>query len=48
VSGTVIVCHGAAGGADLASGIALAAQLTRADVVERLTGSVAALAEVPA
>jgi len=33
VAGTVVVCHGAADGADLASGIALAVQLVRRDVV---------------
>ena len=36
VAGTVVVCHGAAGGEDIASGIALAARLVRADVVNRL------------
>jgi glycerol-3-phosphate acyltransferase PlsX len=36
VVGTVVVCHGAAGGADVASGIALAARLVRAEVVDRL------------
>jgi glycerol-3-phosphate acyltransferase PlsX len=36
VSGTVVVCHGAADGADVASGIALAARLVRGDVVARL------------
>jgi len=37
VAGTVVVCHGAARGADVASGIALAARLVRDDVVARLT-----------
>jgi len=36
VAGTVVVCHGAASGADIASGIALAARLVRTDVVGRL------------
>jgi glycerol-3-phosphate acyltransferase PlsX len=39
VSGTVVVCHGAATGTDLAAGIALAAQLHR-------RGAVAAIAEL--
>lgn len=39
VAGTVVVCHGAASGADLAAGIALAAELHRRD-------SVAAMAEL--
>ncbi len=34
VAGTVVVCHGAAGAADLASGIALAARLHRTELVE--------------
>jgi len=37
VAGTVVVCHGAARGADVASGIALAARLVRDDVVARLS-----------
>lgn len=41
VSGTVVICHGAASGADLASGIALAARLHREAVVT----NVATLAE---
>jgi phosphate acyltransferase len=36
VAGTVVVCHGAARGEDVASGIALAARLVRAEVVDRL------------
>jgi glycerol-3-phosphate acyltransferase PlsX len=36
VSGTVVVCHGAASAADVASGVALAARLVRSDVVGRL------------
>ncbi|WP_344082212.1 phosphate acyltransferase PlsX [Luedemannella helvata] len=49
VAGTVVVCHGAAGGGDIASGIALAAHLVRADMPRRI-GSVsgsAKPAEVP-
>ncbi len=34
VGGTVVVCHGAAGGADVASGIALAVRLHRTNLVE--------------
>ena len=41
VAGTVVVCHGAATGTDVASGIALAARLHRDRVIER----VATLAE---
>ena len=37
VAGTVVVCHGAARGGDVASGIALAARLVRDDVVARVT-----------
>ncbi|WP_344168246.1 phosphate acyltransferase PlsX [Pilimelia columellifera] len=37
VNGVVVVCHGAADGADIASGIALAAALARDGVVARLT-----------
>jgi phosphate acyltransferase len=37
VPGVVVVCHGAAAGADLASGIALAADLHRAGIIARLT-----------
>ncbi len=44
---TVVVCHGAADRADLASGIALAARLVRGDVVARVGRSVAPLVEVP-
>jgi len=36
VAGTVVVCHGAACGEDVATGIALAARLVRNDVVARL------------
>ncbi len=38
VAGTVVVCHGAAAGADLASGIALAAHLHRNAAVAALAG----------
>ena len=44
VAGTVVVCHGAANGVDLASGIALASSLVRAD----LTGRLATAAGLPA
>ncbi|MEJ3744189.1 phosphate acyltransferase PlsX [Actinomycetes bacterium KLBMP 9797] len=37
VAGTVVVCHGAAGGADLASGIALAAHLHRRSVTTEIS-----------
>ena len=49
VAGTVVVCHGAARGADIASAIALAAHLVRADMPRRIaavSGS-AKPAEVP-
>lgn len=36
VSGTVVVCHGAAGGEEIASGIAMAARLVRSHVIGRL------------
>jgi glycerol-3-phosphate acyltransferase PlsX len=36
VAGTVVVCHGSASGADVASGIGLAARLHRLDVSARL------------
>jgi phosphate acyltransferase len=36
VAGTVVVCHGAANGAELASGVALAARMVRADVVAQV------------
>jgi glycerol-3-phosphate acyltransferase PlsX len=36
VAGTVVVCHGAAGGADVASGIALAADLHRRGATTRI------------
>jgi glycerol-3-phosphate acyltransferase PlsX len=37
VAGTVVVCHGAANGADIASGIALAARLVRGEAAVRPT-----------
>jgi glycerol-3-phosphate acyltransferase PlsX len=36
VAGTVVVCHGAANGAELASGLALAAQLVRNGIMSQL------------
>ncbi len=48
VAGPVVICHGAANGADLASGIALAARLVRARILHRLAASVAPLMEVSA
>ena len=48
VAGTVVICHGAATGADLASGLALAAVLVRANILDRLAASVAPLVEVSA
>jgi glycerol-3-phosphate acyltransferase PlsX len=45
VVGTVVVCHGAADGADVASGIALAARLVRADVIGRLIAHIPAPAQ---
>jgi glycerol-3-phosphate acyltransferase PlsX len=39
VPGIVIVCHGAAGGADVADGIALAARLHRMDVPARVAAA---------
>jgi len=42
VAGTVVVCHGAASGSDLASGIALAALLVRTDAAGRLARRTAA------
>ncbi|WP_229705826.1 phosphate acyltransferase PlsX [Micromonospora sonchi] len=41
VAGTVVVCHGAARTDDIASGIALAAQLWRQDAVERVAALLA-------
>jgi fatty acid/phospholipid biosynthesis enzyme len=41
VAGDVVVCHGSAGGAEVADGIALAARLHR----DRITPAVAALAD---
>jgi phosphate acyltransferase len=46
VPGPVVICHGAADGADLASGIALAADLHRSGVVARLCALVDELTEV--
>lgn len=46
VPGVVVLCHGAASGTDLASGIALAAQAHRADVIAHLSALVAELTEV--
>jgi glycerol-3-phosphate acyltransferase PlsX len=46
VSGIVVICHGAATGADLASGIALAANLYRTAMVARLSALATELAEV--
>jgi glycerol-3-phosphate acyltransferase PlsX len=46
VPGPVVICHGAATGADLASGIALAADLHRAGMVDRLGARVAEVTEV--
>jgi glycerol-3-phosphate acyltransferase PlsX len=46
VPGSVVICHGAASGADLASGIALAADLHRSGVVARLRALVDQLTEV--
>jgi glycerol-3-phosphate acyltransferase PlsX len=46
VRGAAVVCHGAAAGADVASGIGLAAQLCRIDAVARVTAAVAQLVEV--
>jgi glycerol-3-phosphate acyltransferase PlsX len=48
VGGTVVVCHGAATGDDLASGIALAAHLHRRAVVATLHASVPGLGTQPA
>jgi len=39
IAGTVVICHGAADVDGIASGIALAAQLVRADVVARLAAA---------
>jgi glycerol-3-phosphate acyltransferase PlsX len=46
VPGAVVVCHGAASGADLASGLALAADLHRTGLVGRLSALVAGRTEV--
>lgn len=43
VAATVVVCHGAASGPDLASGIALAARLVRTDATAALAEQAAAL-----
>jgi phosphate acyltransferase len=48
VPGIVVVCHGAATGADVADGIALAARLFRIDVMTRLAGAVEPPSEAPA
>jgi len=47
VHGTVVVCHGAAEAPDLASGLALAAQLYRIDAVPRIGAAAGNLVEVP-
>jgi len=39
VARTIVVCHGAASAEDVASGLALAARLVRADVVARLAAA---------
>jgi glycerol-3-phosphate acyltransferase PlsX len=39
VAGTVVVCHGAANGADIASGFALAAELVRGDVIAAMVSA---------
>jgi glycerol-3-phosphate acyltransferase PlsX len=39
VAGPVVVCHGAATGEDVASGLALAARLVRGNVIARLTAN---------
>ena len=46
VAGTVVVCHGAATGDDIASGIALAARLHRTRAVARVATALADLIEV--
>ena len=46
VHGTTVVCHGAAVGEDVASGIALAAQLCRIDAVARISATAEKLVEV--
>jgi glycerol-3-phosphate acyltransferase PlsX len=45
VHGTVVVCHGAAGAPDLASGLALAAQLCRIGAVARIAAAAGSLVE---
>ena len=45
VAGTVVVCHGAADGADVASGIALAAQLHRRAVMTELARALGEVGE---
>jgi phosphate acyltransferase len=47
VRGLVVICHGNADGADLASGIALAAQLHRIGAVSRLAAAAPDRIEVP-
>jgi glycerol-3-phosphate acyltransferase PlsX len=39
VAGTVVICHGAANGEDIASGLTLAARLVRTDVIGRLAAA---------
>jgi phosphate acyltransferase len=46
VAGTVVVCHGAAAGEDVASGIALAAHLHRRRAIDRIASSLADMTEV--
>jgi glycerol-3-phosphate acyltransferase PlsX len=46
VAGTVVVCHGAAGGEDVASGIALAAHLHRRGAIRRIAPASAEITEV--
>jgi glycerol-3-phosphate acyltransferase PlsX len=46
VGGTVVVCHGSAEAADIASGIALAAQLYRMDAVAGIEAATGRLVEV--
>jgi glycerol-3-phosphate acyltransferase PlsX len=48
VAGTVVVCHGAAGGEDIASGIALAATLHRRAATQRQAAATATLDGVTA
>ncbi len=48
VAGTVVVCHGAADGVELASGVALASSLVRADLIGRLATAAGLAAGEPA